>query len=52
MSGTTLSREFALVADQFDLRLDDCRRLSLNAARSAFAPWELKRSLAERIAAF
>ena len=52
MSGTTLSREFALVADQFDLGLEDCRRLSLNAARSAFAPWDLKRRLVEQIEAF
>ncbi len=52
MSGTTLSREFGLVADTFDYGVEDCRRLALNAARSAFAPWELKRRLAERIAAF
>jgi adenosine deaminase len=52
MSGTTLSREFALVADLFDLDLSDCRRLCLNAAQSAFAPWELKRGLIEQIRDF
>jgi adenosine deaminase len=52
MSGTTLSRELGLIAEQFDLGLEDCRRFALNAARSAFAPWELKRRLVDRIAAF
>jgi adenosine deaminase len=52
MSGTTLSREFGLVAEAFDYQIEDCRRLSLNAARSAFAPWGLKRRLLEQISAF
>ncbi|HET9648515.1 MAG TPA: adenosine deaminase [Microlunatus sp.] len=52
MSGTSLSRELALVVETFDYDLEDCRRLAVNAARSAFAPWELKRSLVERISAF
>jgi adenosine deaminase len=52
MSGTTLSRELWLIADEFDLSLEDCRRFGLNAVRSAFAPWDLKRDLLDRIAAF
>jgi adenosine deaminase len=52
MSGTTLSREFSLIADEFDYHLEDCRRLALNAAHSAFAPWDLKRRLIDRITAF
>ncbi len=52
MSGTTLSREFGLIADQFDYGLEDCRRLSLNAAHSAFAPWELKARLIDLISEF
>jgi adenosine deaminase len=51
MSGTTLSREFQLIAEQFDYTFADCRRLTDNAARSAFAPWDVKRRLVEQISA-
>ena len=36
MSGTNLSREFALLAEAFDYTLDDLRRLTLNAAAVTF----------------
>jgi adenosine deaminase len=52
MSGTTLSRELGLIAEEFDYGLEDCRRLVVNAARSAFASWELKQTLIARISAF
>ncbi|GAA3627868.1 adenosine deaminase [Microlunatus ginsengisoli] len=52
MSGTNLSRELGLVAEQFDLGVEDCRRFAVNAAKSAFAPWDLKRRLVERITSF
>jgi adenosine deaminase len=45
MSGTTLSREFALLCDAFDYDLDDVLRLTLNAAGSAFLPWDQKQAL-------
>lgn len=52
MSATRLSAEFALLGEVFGYRAEDVRRLSLNAARSAFAPYEVKRALVERIEAF
>ncbi len=51
MSGTTVTREFALLCEAFDYGLDDVRRFSLNAAGSAFAPYETRMELAERIIA-
>jgi adenosine deaminase len=51
MSGTTLTREFALLCEAFDYGLDDVRRFSLNAAGSVFAPYETRMELAERIIA-
>jgi adenosine deaminase len=49
MSATRLSRELGLVCDAFDYTIEDVRRLSRNAAQSAFAPYELKRGLVARI---
>lgn len=51
MSATTLTREFALLADAFDYSMDDVRRLGTNAAISVFAPYEARKALVERIAA-
>ena len=51
MSGTTLTREFALLCEAFDYGLDDVRRFTLNAAGSVFAPYETRMELAERIIA-
>jgi adenosine deaminase len=49
MSGTTLTREFSLVADAFDLGLADLRWLTLNAARSAFLPYDQRRTLINEV---
>jgi len=49
MSDTTLTREFARLAEAFDYTLDDVRRFTLNAAGSVFAPYETRQALAERI---
>jgi adenosine deaminase len=51
MSATTLTKEFALLADAFDYSMDDVRRLGINAATSVFAPYEARKALVERIAA-
>ena len=49
MSGTTLSRELALVADAFGYGLDDILAFQLNAAEAAFLPVEDRVELAEMI---
>ena len=49
MSDTTLTREFARLAEAFDYTLDDVRRFTLNAAGAVFAPYETRHALAERI---
>jgi adenosine deaminase len=51
MSATGMTREFALVADAFDYTFADVGRLSINAAESAFAPYEVRRALVQRITA-
>ena len=45
MSRTTLSREFALLADAFDYDLTDLKRFTVNAAKSAFLPFDVRRGL-------
>ncbi len=40
MSGTRLSREFWLLSTEQGYDLDDVLRLTLNAAESAFLPWD------------
>ncbi len=50
MSATTLTREFALLAESFDYSLEDVRRLGINAASSAFAPEGIRMALVQRIA--
>ena len=45
MSATTLTREFALLAEAFDYSLEDVRRLGINAAKSAFAPYGARKAL-------
>ena len=50
MSATTLTREFALLAEAFDYSLEDVRRLGINAAKSVFAPYAVRKALIERIA--
>jgi len=49
MSRTTLSREFALLSDAFGYGLDDLRRFSLNAAKSAFLPWDQRLDLIDQV---
>jgi adenosine deaminase len=49
MSGTRLSREFASLCDAFDYDLDDVLRLTLNAAGSAFLPWDQKQALTTEV---
>ena len=49
MSGTTLSRELALVAEAFGYGLDDILAFQLNAAEAAFLPVEDRVELAEMI---
>jgi adenosine deaminase len=49
MSGTTVTREFSLLAEAFDYTLSDVRRLTVNAAKSVFAPYEVRKALVERI---
>ena len=49
MSATTLTDEFALLSDAFDYSIDQVRWFSRNAAKSAFAPYEMRRSLVDRI---
>ena len=52
MSATTLTDEFALLSDAFDYSIDQVRWFSRNAAKSAFAPYEMRRSLVDRINRF
>ena len=49
MSRTTLSREFALLSEAFGYGLTDLRRFSLNAAKSAFLPFDQRLDLVEKI---
>ena len=45
MSKTTLTGEFAALAQTFGYSMADVRRLTLNAAKSAFLSWDDKRTL-------
>jgi adenosine deaminase len=51
MSATTMTMEFALLAEAFDYTLADVGRLTVNAAKSVFAPYGVRKALVERIAA-
>ena len=51
MSATTLTRELALLVEAFDYSLEDVRRLGVNAAKSVFAPFGVRKALVARIAA-
>jgi len=51
MSGTSLSRELALLVQAFDYDLDDLEAFQLHAAAAAFLPLEERDDLADRIAA-
>jgi adenosine deaminase len=49
MSGTGVTKEFSLLAEAFDYTLSDVRRLTVNAAKSIFAPDQVRKALVERI---
>ena len=40
MSDTSMTQETTLAAELFDLSLNDLEKLSLNAIKSAFAPFD------------
>jgi len=40
MSNTTLTREFETAAETFDLSIDDFEKLTINAMKSAFLPYD------------
>jgi adenosine deaminase len=40
MSGTSMSKEFAAAAETFGLGLDDFEKLTINAMKSAFLPYD------------
>ena len=52
MSATTLTDEFASLTNAFNYSIDQVRWFSRNAAKSAFAPYEMRRSLIDRINQF
>ena len=45
MSATTMTREFALLAEAFDYSLADVSRLTVNAAKSVFAPYTVREAI-------
>jgi adenosine deaminase len=49
MSGTSLSREMQLMVDQHGWGLDDLRRVTVNAMKSAFLPFDERLDLIERV---
>ncbi|MFC0628175.1 adenosine deaminase [Kribbella deserti] len=49
MSGTTLSREFSLLAEAFGYDLADIRWFTINAMKSAFLPFEQRLALINTI---
>ncbi|HEY6191673.1 MAG TPA: adenosine deaminase [Bacteroidota bacterium] len=49
MSKTTLSREYKLAADAFNLTLHDLEKLSLNAMKSAFVPYKKRIELIYKV---
>ncbi|MFZ1411221.1 MAG: adenosine deaminase [Micropruina sp.] len=49
VSRTTLSREFALLSEAFGYDLDDLAWFTLNAAKSAFYPYDRRVELIERV---
>ncbi|MWV59617.1 adenosine deaminase [Rathayibacter sp. VKM Ac-2754] len=51
MSGTSLSRELALLSDAFGYDLDDLEVFQVNAAHAAFLPLDERRDLIETISA-
>ena len=51
MSRTTLSRELALLSAAFGYTIDDLQRFTINAAKSAFLPFDQRLVLIDQIKA-
>jgi adenosine deaminase len=51
MSATSMTKEFSLLAEAVDYALSDVRRLTINAAKSVFAPYQVRKALVQRITA-
>jgi adenosine deaminase len=49
MSGTSLSREFALLVDAFGYGWDDLRWLTINAMKSAFIPFDERLAIIDHV---
>ena len=49
MSGTSMSREFGLLAEAFDFGVDDIRWFTINAMKSAFYPFDQRLDLIENV---
>ena len=49
MSGTSMSREFGLLADAFDYTLSDLRWFTINAMKSAFYPFDQRLDLINNV---
>lgn len=49
MSGTTLSHEMGVLVDHLGYDLDGLERVTLNAAASAFLPWDLREALVDDV---
>jgi len=49
MSGTSMSREFGLLAEAFDYGIEDIRWFTLNAMKSAFYPFDKRLDLIENV---
>jgi adenosine deaminase len=49
MSGTSMSRELALLAEAFDYGLTDFRWFAINAMKSAFLPFDERLAIIENV---
>ncbi|MCW2770530.1 MAG: adenosine deaminase [Aeromicrobium sp.] len=49
MSGTSMSREFALLVEAFDYSIDDLRWFTINAMKSAFLPFDQRLALINNV---
>jgi adenosine deaminase len=49
MSGTSLSREMGVLVEHLGYDLDGLERITLNAAASAFLPWDLREELIDGV---
>ena len=49
MSGTTLTHEMSVLVEHLGYDLDGLERLTVNAAASAFLPWDLREDLVDEV---